>query len=83
VVRLGTRATVSSNFRIAQAHARCLSNANVPTLLAALAPKAIVIYGVATDFCDPYTVEDPRRIPAGGRVIHATAVTFWRPILLS
>jgi nicotinamidase/pyrazinamidase len=33
------------------------SNANVPTLLAALAPEAIVIYGVATDFCDRYTVE--------------------------
>jgi nicotinamidase/pyrazinamidase len=33
------------------------SNANVSTLLAALAPEAIVIYGVATDFCDRYTVE--------------------------
>ena len=33
------------------------SNANVPTLLAALAPEAIVIYGVTTDFCDRYTVE--------------------------
>jgi nicotinamidase/pyrazinamidase len=33
------------------------SNANVSTLLATLAPKAIVVYGVATDFCDRYTVE--------------------------
>jgi nicotinamidase/pyrazinamidase len=33
------------------------SNANVSTLLAALAPEAIVVYGVATDFCDRYTVE--------------------------
>jgi nicotinamidase/pyrazinamidase len=33
------------------------SNANVPTLLRALQPEAIVIYGVATDFCDKYTVE--------------------------
>ena len=33
------------------------SNANVSTLLAALAPEAIVIYGVATDFCDRYTIE--------------------------
>ena len=83
------------------------SNANVWTLLATLAPKAIVVYGVATDFCDRYTIEgllrdspgtelfatddfgggpsgsDPRRLPAGRRVIHATAGTFWRPILLS
>lgn len=33
------------------------SNANVRTLLRALEPEAIVIYGVATDFCDKYTVE--------------------------
>jgi nicotinamidase/pyrazinamidase len=33
------------------------SNANLPVLLEALAPEAIVIYGVATDFCDRYTVE--------------------------
>jgi nicotinamidase/pyrazinamidase len=33
------------------------SNANVSTLLDALAPEAIVVYGVATDFCDRYTVE--------------------------
>jgi nicotinamidase-related amidase len=33
------------------------SNANVPTLLRALDPLAVVLYGVATDFCDRYTVE--------------------------
>jgi nicotinamidase/pyrazinamidase len=33
------------------------TNANVPTLLQALEPDAIVIYGVATDFCDRYVVE--------------------------
>jgi nicotinamidase/pyrazinamidase len=41
------------------------SNAHVPTLLATLAPKAIVIYGVATDFCDRYTVEGLLRDSAG------------------
>jgi nicotinamidase-related amidase len=29
----------------------------VPTLLRALDPQAVVLYGVATDFCDRYTVE--------------------------
>jgi nicotinamidase/pyrazinamidase len=33
------------------------TNANVPTLLKALEPEAVVIYGVATDFCDRYVVE--------------------------
>jgi nicotinamidase/pyrazinamidase len=33
------------------------SNPNVPALLKALEPEAVVIYGVATDFCDRYTVE--------------------------
>jgi nicotinamidase/pyrazinamidase len=33
------------------------SNPNVPAVLAALEPEAVVIYGVATDFCDRYTVE--------------------------
>jgi nicotinamidase-related amidase len=33
------------------------SNANVPTLLRALEPEAIVLYGVATDFCNRYAVE--------------------------
>jgi nicotinamidase/pyrazinamidase len=33
------------------------SNANVPALLRALDPQAVVLYGVATDFCDRYTIE--------------------------
>jgi nicotinamidase/pyrazinamidase len=33
------------------------TNANAPTVLRALQPEAAVIYGVATDFCDRYTVE--------------------------
>lgn len=33
------------------------SNANVPTLLRALEPQAVVLYGVATDFCDRHTVD--------------------------
>jgi nicotinamidase-related amidase len=32
-------------------------NANTLTLLRALEPEAIALYGVATDFCDRYTVE--------------------------
>jgi nicotinamidase/pyrazinamidase len=41
-------------------HKRALdvfTNANVPTLLRVLQPEAVVIYGVATDFCDRYVVE--------------------------
>ena len=48
------------------------SNANVPTLLAALAPKAIVIYGVATDFCDRYTVEGLLRHRPGAELFLVT-----------
>jgi nicotinamidase/pyrazinamidase len=33
------------------------TNPNVPAVLSALEPEAVVIYGVATDFCDRYTVE--------------------------
>ena len=33
------------------------SNANAQTLLRTLDPAAIVVYGVATDFCDRYTIE--------------------------
>jgi nicotinamidase/pyrazinamidase len=33
------------------------SNANTLTLLRTLDPEAVVIYGVATDFCDRHTVE--------------------------
>jgi nicotinamidase/pyrazinamidase len=48
------------------------SNANVSTLLAALAPEAIVIYGVATDFCDRYTVEGLLRHAPRGRLYLVT-----------
>jgi len=33
------------------------TNANVPALLQALKPQAIVLYGVATDFCNRYALE--------------------------
>jgi len=33
------------------------TNGNVPALLRALEPEAIVLYGVATDFCNRYAVE--------------------------
>jgi nicotinamidase/pyrazinamidase len=33
------------------------TNENVPALLRALEPEAIVLYGVATDFCNRYAVE--------------------------
>ena len=48
------------------------SNANVSTLLAALTPGAIVIYGVATDFCDRYTVEGLLRHRPGAELFLVT-----------
>lgn len=48
------------------------SNANVSTLLATLAPKAIVVYGVATDFCDRYTVEGLLRDSPGTELFLVT-----------
>jgi nicotinamidase/pyrazinamidase len=48
------------------------SNANVPTLLAALAPEAIVVYGVATDFCDRYTIEGLLRHRPGAELFLVT-----------
>ena len=48
------------------------SNANVSTLLAALAPKAIVVYGVATDFCDRYTIEGLLRDSPGTQLFLVT-----------
>ena len=33
------------------------TNANVPTVLRALEPEAVVLYGVATDFCNKYAIE--------------------------
>jgi nicotinamidase/pyrazinamidase len=48
------------------------SNANVSTLLAALAPEAIVVYGVATDFCDRYTIEGLLRHRPGAELFLVT-----------
>jgi nicotinamidase/pyrazinamidase len=48
------------------------SNANVSTLLATLAPEAIVVYGVATDFCDRYTVEGLLRDSPGTELFLVT-----------
>jgi nicotinamidase/pyrazinamidase len=48
------------------------SNANVSTLLATLAPKAIVVYGVATDFCDRYTIEGLLRESPGTELFLVT-----------
>lgn len=40
------------------------TNPNLTTLLQALEPEAVVLYGVATDFCDRYAVEGLlRRLP--------------------
>jgi nicotinamidase/pyrazinamidase len=51
------------------------SNANVPVLLETLAPEAVVIYGVATDFCDRYVVEGLlRRLPAARLYLVTDAV---------
>ena len=41
-------------------HKRALdvfTNPNVPVVLRALDPEVVVVYGVATDFCDRYTVD--------------------------
>jgi nicotinamidase/pyrazinamidase len=38
------------------------TNANVPALLRALEPRAIVLYGVATDFCNRYALEGLLRV---------------------
>lgn len=38
------------------------TNANVAALLRALEPQAIVLYGVATDFCNRYAVEGLLRV---------------------
>ena len=48
------------------------SNANVPALLRALEPEAIVIYGVATDFCDKYAVEGLLRALPGAELYLVT-----------
>jgi nicotinamidase/pyrazinamidase len=47
-------------------------NANTLTLLRALQPEAIALYGVATDFCDRYTVEGLLRHSPGSRLFLVT-----------
>jgi nicotinamidase-related amidase len=51
------------------------TNANVPVLLETLAPEAVVIYGVATDFCDRYVIEGLlHRLPAARLYLVTDAV---------
>ena len=51
------------------------SNANVPTLLRTLAPQAIVLYGVATDFCNRYAVDGLlRELPGADMYLVTDAV---------
>lgn len=51
------------------------SNANLPTVLRALEPEAVVAYGVATDFCVKYTVEGLlRHLPRARLMLVADAV---------
>jgi nicotinamidase/pyrazinamidase len=64
-------------------HKRALdvfTNRNVPVLLRALEPEAVVIYGVATDFCDKYTVEGlVRELPQAGLYLVTDAVRAINP----
>ena len=59
-------------------HKRALdvfTNRNVPALLSVLKPEVVVIYGVATDFCDRYTVEGLlRELPEATLYLVADAV---------
>ena len=48
------------------------SNANTVTLLRALEPEAVTLYGVATDFCDRYTIEGLLRHAPGTRLFLVT-----------
>jgi nicotinamidase-related amidase len=48
------------------------SNQNTVTLLRALEPEAVVIYGVATDFCVRHTVEGLLRQSPRSRLYLAT-----------
>ncbi|MGH7580218.1 MAG: cysteine hydrolase family protein [Gemmatimonadales bacterium] len=48
------------------------SNANTVTLLRALEPEAVVLYGVATDFCNRYAVEGLSRHAPRARLFLVT-----------
>jgi nicotinamidase/pyrazinamidase len=52
----------SGDFLLLKQSLDVLSNANVPTLLRTLKPENIVVYGVATDYCDKYVVEGLLRL---------------------
>jgi nicotinamidase/pyrazinamidase len=52
----------SGDFLLYKRAVDVFTNANVPTLLRALEPEAIVLYGVATDFCNRYAVEGLLRL---------------------
>jgi nicotinamidase/pyrazinamidase len=47
----------SGDFLLLKQSFDVFTNANVPTILGALAPESIVLYGVATDYCNKYAVE--------------------------
>jgi nicotinamidase-related amidase len=56
------------------------TNANVPALLRALEPAAVVVYGVATDFCDRYAVEGlMRELPRAELYLVTDAVRAINP----
>ncbi len=64
-------------------HKRALdvfSNPNLPTVLRALEPETVVIYGVATEFCVKHTVEGLlRHLPRARLVLVSDAVRAIRP----
>jgi nicotinamidase-related amidase len=56
------------------------TNPNVPALLRALEPEAVVLYGVATDFCDKYAVEGlMRELPRADLYLVTDAVRAINP----
>jgi nicotinamidase-related amidase len=52
----------SGDFLLLKQSLDVLTNANVPTLVRTLQPENIVVYGVATDYCDKYVVEGLLRL---------------------
>jgi nicotinamidase/pyrazinamidase len=52
----------SGDFLLLKQSLDVFTNANVPTLLRTLEPERIVVYGVATDYCDKYVVEGLLRL---------------------
>jgi nicotinamidase/pyrazinamidase len=52
----------SGDFLLLKQSFDVFTNANVPTVLGALAPESIVLYGVATDYCNKYAVEGILRL---------------------